>query len=192
MSKKYIVTICAVLAVLGVFLPWLSMSAFGYQMSLNGMSEQFSADGILLILFAVALGVLSVIELKNKNMQQILMIVFSALLVVLPIGNIMTNQKVVDLGAKVGFGLYLIILAGGVATVFSVLNKMGRLGDVNEIIDGQAIKDATQKGVDIAKVLGKAATDAAKTAVDSAKTELAKKDNKDDKDNKDTEEKGNE
>ncbi len=120
--KKYLSVIGAVLAIIGCFLPWVSVMGF----SMNGFPGGLGGNpGILVVLFGVLCGIFSFL---GKKWSLITSIVLALLMVVWVIKQIMDAHKFGE-GVSVGMGLYLILIAG---IVILVGNFMGMKGEKKE------------------------------------------------------------
>ena len=111
MSKqRKFVLISAAVGIISMFLPWISVSMFGYSQSVNGMHDK----GIIVFLCFAASGVIAYLgdQTKNldKNMWMITLIAgVLALLLIIWFYSQATNNI---LGSSfVGFGIYVAAIA---------------------------------------------------------------------------------
>lgn len=114
--KKYLSVVAAVLAIIGCFLPWVSIMGI----SVNGFPGGFSGNpGALIVILALLCGIFSFLA---KKWSLIVSMLLSLLLIVWAIKQILDCGK---LGASAGIGLYLILIAGAIIIVGNVMNMKG-------------------------------------------------------------------
>ena len=112
--KKYLSVIGAVLAIIGCFLPWVSVMGF----SMNGFPGGMGGNpGALIVILAVLCGVFSFIGKKWSLITSIVL----ALLMVLWAGKQMMDASKFGEGVSVGIGIYLILIAGIIVIAGNVM-----------------------------------------------------------------------
>jgi len=111
MSKqRKFVLIAAALGIISMFLPWISISIFGYTQSQNGMHD----IGILAFLCFVVSGIVAYLgdQTKNldKNMWGIVLVAGALALISAAWFYFKINDSIMG-GSLVGFGLYISAIA---------------------------------------------------------------------------------
>ena len=113
--KSLIIIIAAALGVIATFLPWATVSFLGMSESVNGLGgDGVMGDGIITLILFIVAGVLAGIKFKGGMGTgfKVAITIISAIAAVIgmvEIANINGNS----LGlASVGFGVYLVIIAG--------------------------------------------------------------------------------
>lgn len=111
MSKqRKFVLISATAGFISMFLPWVSISMFGYSQSVNGMHDK----GILVFLCFVACGVIAYLGDQTKNLDKTMWTITLvagavALLVIIWFYSQATNSIMGS--SMIGFGVYIAALA---------------------------------------------------------------------------------
>jgi peptidoglycan/LPS O-acetylase OafA/YrhL len=111
MSKqRKFVLISAAAGFISMFLPWVSISMFGYSQSVNGMHDK----GILVFLCFVASGLIAYLGDQTKNLDKTMWTITlvagaAALLVIIWFYSQATNSIMGS--SMIGFGVYIAALA---------------------------------------------------------------------------------
>ena len=113
--KSLIIIIAAVLGVIVTFLPWATVSFLGVSESVNGLGgDGVMGDGIITLILFIVAGVLAGIKFQGGmgtgfKVAITIISAIAAIIGMVEIANINGNS----LGlASVGFGVYLVIIAG--------------------------------------------------------------------------------
>ncbi|MBR3055887.1 hypothetical protein IKG64_01015 [Candidatus Saccharibacteria bacterium] len=113
--KSLIIIIAAVLGVIATFLPWATVSFLGVSESVNGLGgDGVMGDGIITLILFIVAGVLAGIKFQGGmgtgfKVAITIISAIAAIIGMVEIANINGNS----LGlASVGFGVYLVIIAG--------------------------------------------------------------------------------
>lgn len=121
-SKSTLVAVIAsVVALLGSFMTWVTVSAGPISESAGGMSE--GGDGVITLVVAIATAA-SAIFLKDKA-RMIAVVIGGAILALVGIINVMDIFSTADdfgFDASVGIGLWM-VLVGGVAAAAAAFIK---------------------------------------------------------------------
>ena len=110
MSKqRKFVLIAAVIGIIATFLPWWSISVFGYTSSVNG----FHGLGILSFLCFVAAGVMAYLDDQTKNLDKTK---WTATLIAGAISTLIIIWYIIDASSSafasyLGFGIYIAAIA---------------------------------------------------------------------------------
>ena len=113
--KSLIIVIAAVLGAIATFLPWATVSFLGMSESVNGFGgEGVMGDGTITLILFIAICVLAGIKFKGGMGTgfKVTITIISAIAAVIgmvEIANINGNSFGL---ASVGFGVYLVIIAG--------------------------------------------------------------------------------
>lgn len=105
-KQRKFVLISAAIGFIAMFLPWVSVSIFGYSQSANGMHDK----GILVFLCFVASGVIACLGDRTKNLEQTMWSVtlLAGTLAILIIAWFYSQATRSFMGeSMVGFGLYI-------------------------------------------------------------------------------------
>ena len=121
--SNLVVVIGCVVALIGSFLAWGTVSAGGLSVSVSGTD---GGDGTLTLLLAVATAVAAILLMGRGRARQISIIVGAALILLIAIINIVDISSLgSDFGdavdVSIGLGLWLVLLGGLAAAVGAFL-----------------------------------------------------------------------
>lgn len=143
--KKLLLAIAGAAAVLGSFLPWLTVSLFGISVSTNpfgGLGALYVILAIVAILSGVAAILLNALQekqiknyIKIKNLEKLPLFIGIAMTAVAVIAFVSIMIEAKGMGT-VSFGVWLIAIAG-VATI--VLNLV-KNKELDKVVLGQPAK----------------------------------------------------
>lgn len=174
MSKKRLyIAIASVLGLISVLMPWITFQEY----SLNAVNATFQDGyffglGYIIILVCLFWGNPQSALTQKKNW---IILGTSALIFVFVVGDVIANNDAFDMGASLGLGAYVCLLASGFIAVFSFLDRNVSAGDSTVDFDKEKMVELTQKGTKIAKSAAKVTQRIAKSAVDEVKKEMNKK-----------------
>ena len=109
-KQRKFVLIAAAVGIISMFLPWISISVFGYTQSQNGMHD----IGILAFLCFIVSGVIAYLGDQTKNLDKNMWGIVLATGALALISAIWFYFKISDSimgGSLVGFGLYIAAIA---------------------------------------------------------------------------------
>ena len=110
-KQRKFVLIAAAVGFISMFLPWFSISIFGYNNSVNGLH----GSGILVFLCFVGAGVLAFLGDQTKNLEKsfwFIVLACGAIATLIMIWNFIDLSSTrYGLGSAVSFGFYLACLA---------------------------------------------------------------------------------
>jgi hypothetical protein len=108
-QRKFIL-IAAAIGVIATFLPWWTVSVFGFTSSVNGFHEM----GILSFICFVVAGLMAYLDDQTKNLDKTkwtITLIAGAISTLIILWYILGNNNNSLFGATAGFGLYLAGLA---------------------------------------------------------------------------------
>lgn len=109
-KQRKFVLIASAIGIISMFLPWISVSVFGYSQSVNGMHDK----GILVFLCFAASGIIAYLGDQTKNLDKTMWgitLIAGALALLLIIWFYFQASDSYMGASFVGFGLYISALA---------------------------------------------------------------------------------